>query len=167
MMMRVAGKELAGWIIVACWALGAARASAEPPTFDVSSVEGRYGFLLDGIVALEGNDAGKIRVLGVLTFDGAGGVSGRRLVKQALSRDWRDATEAFSGTYEIEPDGIGLMELTVETLSEEGEIVGTLDGQEPAQVMHFTVTGGGQELQLLTRLQSLFVPSRKPLLILS
>jgi len=99
---------LAVVVILTCAAMAVPMALAQSPAFNNGSLKGSYGFLAakwtsDSSENAEGD-------VGVMTFDGAGNVSGSFTLNEAGNVQ----TATFSGTYSVQSNGTGSISLTVE-----------------------------------------------------
>jgi len=86
--------------------LAAQTAVAQSPAFNNGSLKGSYGFLMAKWTSTSSESAWN--VVGVMTFDGAGDLSGSFTENKAGSVD----TGTFTGTYSVKSNGTGSMSFT-------------------------------------------------------
>jgi len=97
---------LAVVVVLAC-AMAVPMALAQSPAYNNGSLKGAYGFLTDKWTSDSAHNADS--TLGVMTFDGAGNVSGSFTDDNAGNI----TTGTLSGTYSVKSNGTGSMSLTL------------------------------------------------------
>lgn len=103
--------------------------------YNVSAVKGKFGYSMDGVYG-----PGTIAGFGVMTADGIGGVSGVETVKS-----WGKSpiVRSFTGTYGVNPDGTGWMQLNYS----DSDVDPT--GLAPAASFQFVVVDQKRSLQAI------------------
>lgn len=114
-------------IVLAIASLQAAPAALAQEAFSDADLAGRFAFELrfdvrDNLLG-HATSASSFAFVGVLVADGEGGVTGRRWWHRSRSPrnnpdpfalDVEIVEQAITGTYSVEPDGMGVMRLTVD-----------------------------------------------------
>ena len=98
--------ELSVVVILVCAAMAVPMALAQSPAFNNGSLKGSYSFLMAKWTSTSSENAWN--VLGIITFDGVGDVSGSYTENEAGTL----STGTLSGTYSVNSNGTGSITLT-------------------------------------------------------
>ena len=98
---------LAVVVILTCAAMAVPMALAQAPAYNNGSLKGSYGFLIAQWTSSPSESA--FNSLGVMTFDGAGNLSG----SFTTNAGGTVITGTFSGTYSVNSNGTGSMSFEI------------------------------------------------------